>query len=129
MKKGVKLLGVFLMCVLLFALTACGTKDTSTGNTSETQQENTQETEKEEVVEYPANVNLLTGVADLTDEAIGKRPVAVMVNNVTAAFPQYGIAQADIIFEIPVEGGATCFMAMYGDYMEGIWTVRIPAML
>ena len=39
----------------------------------------------------PANVNLLTGLPTLTDGAIGKRPVAVMVNNVDAALPQYGM--------------------------------------
>lgn len=62
--------------------------------------------------------NLLTGVNDLTEEAVGKRPVAVMVNNVEAALPQYGISQADIIFEIPVEGNQTRFMALYGDYTQ-----------
>ena len=65
-----------------------------------------------------ANINLLTGVPDLTPEAYGKRPVAVMVNNVKASFPQYGIEAADIIFEIPVEGSATRFMAIYGDYTQ-----------
>ena len=68
--------------------------------------------------EIPANQNLLTGVPDLTDGAIGKRPVAVMVNNVSYAMPQYGVGQADIIFEIPVEGDATRFMALYGDYTQ-----------
>ena len=38
-----------------------------------------------------------------THLAIGKRPVAVMVNNVDAALPQYGISAADLIFELPVE--------------------------
>ncbi len=62
------------------------------------------------------NENLLTGIADLSDGAIGKRPVAVMVNNVEDALPQLGIGEADIIFEIPVEGDLTRFMALYGDY-------------
>ncbi len=63
-------------------------------------------------------MNLLTGLNDLTEGAIGKRPVAVMVNNVEKALPQYGIAQADIIFEMLVEGNQTRFMAMYGDYTQ-----------
>ena len=29
-----------------------------------------------------------------------------MVNNVQKAMPQYGVSQADVIFEIPVEGDA-----------------------
>ena len=45
--------------------------------------------------EIPANQNLLTGVPDLSDAAIGKRPVAVMVNNVMPAMPQYGVEEAD----------------------------------
>lgn len=69
-------------------------------------------------VHVSANINLLTGVPDLTPEAYGKRPVAVMVNNIKPAFPQYGIEAADIIFEIPVEGSATRFMAIYGDYTQ-----------
>lgn len=66
----------------------------------------------------PANVNLLTGLSTLTDGAIGKRPVAVMVNNVDAALPQYGISAADLIFELPVEYDLTRLMAVYGDYTQ-----------
>ena len=66
----------------------------------------------------PKNQNLLTGIGDLTEEAIGKRPVAVMINNVKAALPQYGIAQADVIFEMPVEGDLTRLMALYADYTQ-----------
>lgn len=54
----------------------------------------------------------------LTDGAIGKRPVAVMVNNVDAALPQYGISAADLIFELPVEYDLTRLMAVYGDYTQ-----------
>ena len=63
-----------------------------------------------------ANQNLLTGIDDLSKAAIGKRPVAVMVNNVEDALPQYGIAEADVIFELPVEGNLTRLMALYADY-------------
>lgn len=66
----------------------------------------------------PANVNLLTGLPTLTDGAIGKRPIAVMVNNVDAALPQYGISAADLIFELPVEYDLTRLMAVYGDYTQ-----------
>lgn len=85
-----------------------------------------EEPEKEEPVkgaevkaeEIPANQNLLTGLPDLSEGAIGKRPVAVMVNNVQKAMPQYGVGKADVIFEIPVEGDATRFMALYADYTQ-----------
>lgn len=64
------------------------------------------------------NENPLTGEFNLTDGAVGKRPVAVMINNINKAMPQYGVAQADIIFEIPVEGFLTRFMAIYADYTQ-----------
>ncbi len=63
-------------------------------------------------------MNLLTGLPTLSDAAVGKRPVAVMVNNVEAALPQYGIAAADVIFEIPVEADLTRLMVVYGDYAQ-----------
>ncbi len=69
-------------------------------------------------VPVPANQNLLTGWANLSEKAVGKRPVAVMVNNVEDALPQYGISQADVIFELPVEGDLTRLMAMYADYTK-----------
>ena len=64
------------------------------------------------------NQNLLTGLNNLSDEAIGKRPVAVMINNIRDALPQYGVGAADVIFEIPVEGNQTRLMALYGDYTK-----------
>ena len=71
---------------------------------------------EEEDTKPLGNENLLTGEYTLPDHAIGKRPVAVMVSNVEAAMPQYGITPADIIFEMPVEGNLTRFMALYSDY-------------
>ena len=85
--------------------------------------EESKELEEPEEVEVKAvkevlseDENLLTGLPTLAPEAIGKRPFAIMVNNVNAAMPQYGIEQADVIFELPVEEDLTRFMAMYGDY-------------
>jgi len=59
--------------------------------------------------------NLLTGTQDLSNEAVGLRPVAIMVSNVPQSMPQTGVGSADVIFEIPVEGGATRLMAVFGD--------------
>lgn len=92
----------------------------------------TTEIPKKIVIEVPKKTgpserqNLLTGIDDLTAEAVGKRPVAVMINNVEDALPQYGIAEADIIFELPVEGSLTRLMALYGDYttMPDICAIR-----
>ena len=61
------------------------------------------------------NYNQLTGLYDVANEGKGKRPCAVMVNNIEAALPQYGIYNADVLFEIVAEGGITRLMAVYGD--------------
>ena len=63
-------------------------------------------------------LNPLTGEAGYSEAAVGKRPVAVMVNNITVSLPQYGIAAADIVYEIPVEAGITRLMAVYADYTK-----------
>lgn len=41
------------------------------------------------------------------------RPIAVMLGNNPSARPQYGMAEADLIYEFPAEGGITRFMAIY----------------
>ena len=51
------------------------------------------------VIEIPENVNPLTGVADLSESAIGARPIAIMVENSPAARPQWGISTPDIVIE------------------------------
>lgn len=54
------------------------------------------------------------------------RPFAIMINNIKDALPQCGISQADLIFEIPVEGGITRMMAIFSDMdeVEKIGSVR-----
>lgn len=114
---------------MLFSMTGCkkeeapkkeDTAKETVEQQTEPEKEESQTVEGAEVAqeEVPANQNLLTGIGDLSEGAIGKRPVAVMVNNVQKAMPQYGVSQADLIFEIPVEGDATRFMALYGDYTK-----------
>ncbi|MDE3205447.1 MAG: DUF3048 domain-containing protein [Acidobacteriota bacterium] len=45
---------------------------------------------------------------------IPQRPaLAIKVENLPEARPQYGLAQADIVYEEPVEGGITRFIAIY----------------
>lgn len=118
----------FLMVICICILAGCGKKEDEKVNEeiqAEDQpieiivdQNSSQEDTKTEEVEISENQNLLTGLEDLSNEAIGKRPVAVMVNNVKAALPQYGIADADIIFEMHVEGDLTRLMAVYADYTK-----------
>lgn len=111
-RAGVTLLAVF----MLFSMAGCKKKAEEPEKVVK-KEEPVKVEEPEKVAEdIPANQNLLTGLPDLTDGAIRKRPVAVMVNNLQPAMPQYGIQKADIIYEIPVEGDVTRFMAIYADY-------------
>lgn len=57
----------------------------------------------------------LTG--EWKDEAIvRRRSMAVMIPNNKPALPQYGVSQASIIYEAPVEGRVTRLMAFFEDY-------------
>ena len=60
-------------------------------------------------------------------EEIGRRrPAAVMINNIQACLPQWGISHAGVIYEAPVEGGISRMMAIFEDYdnLERIGSVR-----
>lgn len=122
--KRLKCLLLLVVACLIFG--GCGKKETKSVNVDLTGIGAIAETPKFDELPVPKNQNLLTGVGDLSKEAIGKRPVAVMINNVKDALPQYGISQADVIFELPVEGDLTRLMALYADYttMPDICAIR-----
>ncbi len=69
--------------------------------------------------------SLYTGLW-IDEELASVRPVALMIENTKSALPQYGLAQADVIYECPVEGGITRLMAIMQDYtgMERIGNIR-----
>ena len=123
-----------MLCLAITAnITACGKKpedlkpeettttaQTTTVTTAQTEKATTTTTstakkKKKKAKEKKENYNPLTGLFDVANKSKGRRPVAVMVNNIVDALPQYGISKADIIFEIPAEGGITRLMAVYGD--------------
>ncbi|RQD69772.1 MAG: DUF3048 domain-containing protein [Tindallia sp. MSAO_Bac2] len=61
----------------------------------------------------------------IPEEKGNKRPVALQINNSTAAYPQSGITQADIIYETLAEGNITRLMAVFHIYdSEKIGPVR-----
>lgn len=119
------------VCLIFVCFTACGKKEAETEETQQTTEETTQQetTEKLEIIQNVTSaeditdgqgnyLNRLTGLYDITEAAVGKRPMAVMISNIKAALPQYGISDADIIYEIVVEGGITRMMGIYADYTQ-----------
>jgi hypothetical protein len=71
-----------------------------------------------EVTLPPYEANVLTGEAKGDNYPEGQRITAVMVNNITQARPQRGLSDAQMLFEIKVEGGITRFMAVFNDYKD-----------
>ena len=101
--------------ILVVVLALRGKKEERIPETEQTPETTTEEVTYPEW--YTGNLNRLTGIMDLPDEAVGKRPVAVMINNIWDAMPQYGIEAADIIIEMPVEWDLTRLMAIYPDFL------------
>lgn len=61
----------------------------------------------------------LTG--EWIDESLAdKRPLCIMIENTSDAFPQSGIIDADITYEFIVEGAITRLMCVFKDYTTGI---------
>ena len=100
-----KLMILFLVAVMLL-LTACK-KEEPVAETTTTAPTTTAKAE-------PVYYNFLTGKKKQDNSR--PRPVAVTVNNIVAALPQYGVSEADIIMEFPAEGGITRMLALYSDY-------------
>lgn len=118
---------VILSAMMLAAVTGCNKKENSSVVSEVIEAtEPTTEAPTEPPVPDGKEINPLTGESGYSTDAFGKRPVAVMVNNIKAALPQYGITDADVIYEVPVEGGITRLMAVYADYnnVPNICSVR-----
>ncbi len=63
----------------------------------------------------PGMMNPLTGLYGMNEEAQGKRPVAVVINNAPDARPQWGLCSPDIVVESLAEGGITRMLWLYAD--------------
>lgn len=66
----------------------------------------------------PVPVDPLTGLAGVPENRVGMKPFAFMVNNFYYSWPQRGISTADIIVEMPLEGGVPRMVALYSDVAD-----------
>ena len=86
--------------------------------------------DKEKPTEEVANTeeNVLTAEVEEKEVQIFKgndRPIAVMIDNHSGAWPQAGLNQAYMVYEIIVEGGETRLMALFkGQNIDKIGPVR-----
>ncbi|MBQ9030897.1 MAG: DUF3048 domain-containing protein [Parasporobacterium sp.] len=122
MKKLISLiLIVGLLASMLFAGSALAEESQEELPSASVVTSRTQEEEavpEEPAVPEPADVNPLTGEPGMSEEGIGKRPVAVMINNHPKSYPQLNLSQADVLFEVVVEHTLTRMLALFADYTQ-----------
>lgn len=99
------------LCLLLLTF-GCNKDKVKDKNSKDETKKNTNTSEQ--AVSKPL-VNPLTGENNLSANAAGKRPVAVVVNNAPAARPQWGLCSPDIVIEGLVEAGITRMLWLYSD--------------
>lgn len=99
-----KLFAILMTLILIFSFTACNKIP------------NGEEPTKEETTtEPPKIINPLTGEDGLNPEYLGKRPIAVTIQNNIICRPQWGLGSADITIEAEVEGTETKQLWVYQD--------------
>ncbi|WP_297210716.1 DUF3048 domain-containing protein [uncultured Flavonifractor sp.] len=105
-----------LLLVLILLLSACGGKEDPTAEESATPESSptptVEVTAEPTPTPYDGPVSPLSGLP-IGEEWVNRRPVAVMLNNLKEALPQLGQSQADIIYEVPAEGGITRMLGVY----------------
>jgi len=92
-----KFLKILSCMIILFSISGCGKNENASNN------------EEDEVLKEPEKK------LQIIDEDSTSRPYAVMINNNHAAWPQSGVQDAYLVYEIVVEGGITRMMALYKD--------------
>lgn len=111
---------VTLLIVVCLLLCACGptyevpyasTTEATAGTTEAATDATTEATEPPVLYRSP-----LTG--EPLDALYTARPVAVVINNIKAALPQFGISNADMIYEFETEGGITRLLAIFSDLSD-----------
>ena len=117
-RKRIILAAASVMAAAL-TLTACGKKQ-------ETMVEETAASTEAQIVETETQSETETETETEATTVVTRRPIAVMIPNNAQAMPQYGISQASVIYEAPVEGRITRLMAIFEDFddLDHIGPVR-----
>ncbi|HRY36540.1 MAG TPA: DUF3048 domain-containing protein [Candidatus Magasanikbacteria bacterium] len=72
-----------------------------------------EKTEEKSAEKKPAYIDKLTGIGTDNFEDSNPVPLAIMIDNHPEAFPISGLNEAKVIYEAPVEGNMTRFMAIF----------------
>ena len=113
-----RIIALLLVLIMVMSMCACKKKkaDATDPSTEPTQ---TQATQPATQATKPKNLpykHPLTGEG--LETPYNGQLVAVMVNNLKKAMPQHGISQADILYEIEVEGDITRCLAVFSDLSD-----------
>lgn len=112
-----RLIAAIAVCGLVAsAFVGCGGAQSTVTTSGSTSTSQAQPTPEPTPTPIPYNPNPLTGLENDGSYPEGQRITAVMVNNIKECRPQRGLSDADVLYEIKVEGGITRFMAVYSDY-------------
>lgn len=116
MKKTIKgVTAVLLSVIMVFSFFGC--KKEVEEPTTTTEPTTVEQTTAPKKVGLRTD-NPFTGDTNYNPQAVGIRPVAVVVENLSPARPQWGIETPDIIVEGEVEGGISRMLWMYADYTK-----------
>lgn len=110
-----------LLLALSLLLCACGkpAEETTAATTEATTEATTKATTEATTEATTAPVTIrhpLTGEA--LDAPFTGRATAIAINNLVDALPQYGVSQADMLYEIETEGGITRMLAIFSDFTD-----------
>ncbi|TFB14199.1 DUF3048 domain-containing protein [Filobacillus milosensis] len=124
---------IFLLVAIMLVLVGCGDDSQQTDEKNEpveeavasesTEDEETEkeeepepeeEPEKEEEPVYNGPVSVTTGLP-IDDENAASKRFSIMIENSPKARPHTGLVNADVVYEMHVEGLVTRFLAIYSD--------------
>ncbi|MDO9510072.1 MAG: DUF3048 domain-containing protein, partial [Candidatus Magasanikbacteria bacterium] len=77
-----------------------------------------QENQEKELDSKHAFIDKMTGLPSDNVADTDPKAIAVMIDNHPDAFPLNGVNEAKIVYEAPVEGGMTRFMAIYSSVQK-----------
>ena len=121
-KVLITLIVIAILLLGLFVMHGITMRNDDTGIESFFSRQDPPERQTEEPTPIP-RTEMLTGVEHhnpLTGEPMDlglaeRRPLAIVLNNISDSLPHNGVSSADIIYEYPVEGGLTRMLAIYQD--------------
>ncbi len=116
-KKIFRILSVLLAVSFVLIAAGCSQPEpaATTTVTSDPVQTATEEPLPATTEEVPVFRNPYTGLA-MDESLVGKRPIAVMFNNLREALPQKGISACDVVYEVLAEGGILRMCGVILDY-------------